>query len=195
MNCRFEKRERSFLSTLPMISDQSRPWSFPDVIRHLRSNLRHKVIHISTSFEKIDHRPIEPEETLALTESAVMETALLADDRDTAIAAIETLKAEVLRSIDRVLEIKGNTNSAVEEFDEEHCIDFYAEVKKFEIEMIRQALIKVAGNQRAAAQLLGLKHTTLNNKVKLYKIPVHLIAAQRKVRELRRLVLPGQFEQ
>ena len=135
----------------------------------------------------MSHDKIEPEESLALTELPAMETLLLADERDTAIAAIETLKAEVLRSIDRVLEIEANTHSPIQEVDEEHGIDFYEEVKKFEIEMIRQALIKVEGNQRAAAQLLGLKHTTLNNKVKLYKIPVHLIAAGRKVRELRRL--------
>jgi DNA-binding NtrC family response regulator len=36
--------------------------------------------------------------------------------------------------------------------------------------VIRAALEKTGGNQARAARLLGIKHTTLNAKIKRYKI-------------------------
>jgi DNA-binding NtrC family response regulator len=44
------------------------------------------------------------------------------------------------------------------------------EVRQFEIDVIRTALEKTRGNQARAARLLGIKHTTLNAKIKRYKI-------------------------
>lgn len=44
------------------------------------------------------------------------------------------------------------------------------EVKRFEIALIRAALVKTQGNQAQAARLLGVKHTTLNWKVKRYQL-------------------------
>jgi DNA-binding NtrC family response regulator len=49
-------------------------------------------------------------------------------------------------------------------------LDFYDEVSRFEIELIRRALLRTAGNQRRAARLLNLKVTTLNSKIKYYNI-------------------------
>ena len=49
-------------------------------------------------------------------------------------------------------------------------VDFYAEVQRFEIALIRRALSESEGNQARAAQLLGLRATTLNSKIKLYNI-------------------------
>jgi DNA-binding NtrC family response regulator len=43
------------------------------------------------------------------------------------------------------------------------------EVKRFEIALIRVALVKTKGNQARAAGLLGIKHTTLNSKIKRYQ--------------------------
>ena len=40
------------------------------------------------------------------------------------------------------------------------------EVARFESDLIRQALQRTHGNQRRAAQLLGVKVTTLNCKIK-----------------------------
>ena len=90
---------------------------------------------------------------------------------------IESLKTEVMRSIARVLEFKANNQSYSVDFDGQHGVKFYDEVMKFEIELLTQALTHVGGNQRAAARLLGLKTTTLNSKVKLYKLKVDFIAA------------------
>jgi len=44
------------------------------------------------------------------------------------------------------------------------------EVRRFETELIRTALERTGGNQARAARLLGVKHTTLNAKIKRYRI-------------------------
>jgi transcriptional regulator with GAF, ATPase, and Fis domain len=49
-------------------------------------------------------------------------------------------------------------------------VDFYAEVRRFEIGLIVKALKRVDGSQLKAARLLNMKTTTLNSKVKLYGI-------------------------
>ena len=54
----------------------------------------------------------------------------------------------------------------------ERGINLYDEVSRFEIELIRCALHHTGGHQVKAARLLGLKTTTLNNKIKQYKIPI-----------------------
>ena len=46
----------------------------------------------------------------------------------------------------------------------------HEEVQRYEIELIRQALHRTRGNQRRAAQLLGVKVTTLNCKIKRFGI-------------------------
>lgn len=51
-----------------------------------------------------------------------------------------------------------------------NAIDLQAEVRRFETELIRSALIHTGGRQRQAARLLGTKVTTLNTKIKRYKI-------------------------
>lgn len=49
-------------------------------------------------------------------------------------------------------------------------IDFYNEVQRFEVGLIKRALEETAGNQARAAKLLHIKPTTLNSKIKLYQI-------------------------
>jgi transcriptional regulator with GAF, ATPase, and Fis domain len=51
-----------------------------------------------------------------------------------------------------------------------HGINFYNEVRRFETSLILGALKRTKGNQRHAATLLGLKPTTLNAKIKTYRI-------------------------
>ena len=53
----------------------------------------------------------------------------------------------------------------------ERSLSLEDEVKRFEIALIRAALVKTKGNQARAARLLGVKHTTLNSKIKRYQIP------------------------
>ena len=49
-------------------------------------------------------------------------------------------------------------------------IDFYDEVQRFESGLIRLALDHTGGHQARAADLLHIKPTTLNSKIKLYGI-------------------------
>src|SRR5215203_3342603 len=51
-------------------------------------------------------------------------------------------------------------------------ISFYDEVQRFETHLIKMALAETGGNQAKAARLLGIKATTLNSKIKLFKIDV-----------------------
>ena len=52
----------------------------------------------------------------------------------------------------------------------ERGIDFYDEVRRFEIELIQSALRHTSGVQTEAATLLGLKPTTLHAKLKQYQL-------------------------
>jgi transcriptional regulator with GAF, ATPase, and Fis domain len=52
----------------------------------------------------------------------------------------------------------------------ENGFDFYDEVSRFEIDLIKRALIQTGGHQVKAAKLLNLKVTTLNSKIKHYQI-------------------------
>ena len=45
-----------------------------------------------------------------------------------------------------------------------------AEVRRFEIDLIRRALDQTGGHQSRAARLLGMNPTTLNSKIKTYNI-------------------------
>lgn len=74
------------------------------------------------------------------------------------------LRVEV-RSLVRSVMIVGYPNVAA-------GIDFYEEVRRFEISLIRGALVRSGGQQRGAAILLGLGATTLNAKIKQYEIKV-----------------------
>jgi DNA-binding NtrC family response regulator len=49
-------------------------------------------------------------------------------------------------------------------------VDFFAEVSRFEVQMITQALRLARGSQVKAARLLGLNPTTLNSKIKTLNI-------------------------
>ena len=66
--------------------------------------------------------------------------------------------------------------SAYESLSDQHLIEFSdsfslpEHLEQYEIKIIRYALQLTGGNQRAAARLLGLNYTTLNNKVKRYEL-------------------------
>jgi len=51
-------------------------------------------------------------------------------------------------------------------------VDFYSEVERFEVSLIKNALRRSGGSQVKAARLLNLKTTTLNAKIKNLNVPV-----------------------
>ena len=78
------------------------------------------------------------------------------------IAAVKQLTIRLLREVQSLRGVEVRSLGA--------GVDFYAEVSRFEIDLIKCALLQTAGHQRQAARLLNLKVTTLNSKIKHYNI-------------------------
>ena len=68
------------------------------------------------------------------------------------------------------LTLLREVESLEEQDDSSGPLNLQSEVHRFEAEMIRSALIRTGGRQRRAARLLGMKTTTLNSKIKRYRI-------------------------
>ena len=88
---------------------------------------------------------------------------------------VEAVTYQVLKNVAQALISEGaalarEPASVAEPPDAPAEMSFYEEVRRFEIGLITRALRRAQGNQRAAAQLLGLKATTLNAKMKRYQM-------------------------
>lgn len=87
------------------------------------------------------------------------------DEQENARNNISKLKELTLRLLREVHSI-----SEVHQFSFDRGLDFYDEVSRFEVDLIKRALLQTAGHQGRAAKLLNLKVTTLNSKIKHYNI-------------------------
>jgi DNA-binding NtrC family response regulator len=92
------------------------------------------------------------------------------DDDNESIARIESAKTEVLKTVAYTLlrQVYGITE--LRHVDVQLGVNFYEEVRRFEISLIKQALFHTNGKQAAAASLLKLNATTLHSKIKFYGI-------------------------
>lgn len=86
---------------------------------------------------------------------------------------VSALASMLLREIGRIratVEPEGSFENAIAELasgpNGDGRIDFYKEIERYEIELIKNALELAGGSQKRAAQLLGLNPTTLNAKIK-----------------------------
>ena len=97
-------------------------------------------------------------------------------ERAVVIAATDEITVECLRpevrSPELVLERMTEAEGASGDIDIARGVNFYDEVKRFEIDLIRRALEQTGGHKSRAARLLGLNATTLNSKIKGYHIQV-----------------------
>jgi DNA-binding protein Fis len=84
-------------------------------------------------------------------------------------------KTKTLKQLALKLLLEVQTLTEVTTLDVRNGIDFYEEVKRFEVELIQRALSFTGGNQVRAAGLLNLKVTTLNSKIKHYDINTDVI--------------------
>ena len=66
----------------------------------------------------------------------------------------------------------ADTSATIVTLDTNSTIDFYEEVRRFEVRLITRALGLAGGSQVRAALLLGLEANTLNYKVKTYGLAV-----------------------
>jgi transcriptional regulator with GAF, ATPase, and Fis domain len=78
------------------------------------------------------------------------------------VTTLKELVLRLLREVQCIAEVNALTI--------ESGFDFYDEVSRFEIDLIRRALLQTGGHQVRAAKLLNLKVTTLNSKIKHYNI-------------------------
>ncbi len=107
---------------------------------------------------------------LATNKLEEVENASFALLKQNSLEALETLSLLVMREIE-VLKV------AQASFSFEHLspkISFEDAVQNFEISLIRNALVHSNGSQTKASELLGIKLTTLNQKIKRYGIRLGL---------------------
>ncbi len=90
--------------------------------------------------------------------------------KQNSLESLENLSLMLVREIE-VLKV-AQTNFRFK--DKNQKVSFENVVKNFEISLIRNALIQSNGNQLRAAELLELKPTTLNAKIKRYGIKLGL---------------------
>jgi transcriptional regulator with GAF, ATPase, and Fis domain len=85
------------------------------------------------------------------------------------ITTVKQLAIRLLREVQSIREVEVRSLG--------EGVDFYEEVSRFEIDLIKCALLQTAGHQRQAARLLKLKVTTLNSKIKHYNISLNAYAS------------------
>lgn len=78
------------------------------------------------------------------------------------VEVLKDLAQALIREIDRLRHAQLP--------DVELGVNFYEEVERFEVNLIRSALERTGGHQTRAARLLGINVTTLNHKIKRFKI-------------------------
>ncbi|MEP6925466.1 MAG: helix-turn-helix domain-containing protein [Pyrinomonadaceae bacterium] len=93
--------------------------------------------------------------------------------RNSDVKSLEAIALLLLREVDL---LKRKQFSIDDEVMTEK-IHLHEEVAKFEINLICEALIRAKGKQTEAAELLGIKLTTLNVKIKRFKINIDALLA------------------
>ena len=87
---------------------------------------------------------------------------LLRDEAfESRLSSLRDVAVELLNAVDY---LKQTTSTS------DQRLNLEDEVRKFESDLIRAALVRTGGNQARAARLLGVKHTTLNAKIKRYQL-------------------------
>jgi DNA-binding NtrC family response regulator len=64
----------------------------------------------------------------------------------------------------------AESSAAVDNLNVRSGVNFFDEVRRFEMRLIARALELTGGNQARAARMLGLGTTTLNYKIKSYEM-------------------------
>ncbi|SRR6266540_1257903 len=88
---------------------------------------------------------------------------------------IELVKTEVLKTVAYTLLRQVYGVPEPQKLDVQQGVNFYEEVRRFEVSLIKQALLYTNGKQTAAASLLKLNVTTLHSKIKFYGIEVRAV--------------------
>lgn len=103
--------------------------------------------------------------------------------------SIKNLRELTLRLL-REVQSMGEVHTV----DLESGLDFYSEVSRFEVDLIKRALLQTAGHQGRAAKLLNLKVTTLNSKIKHYNLSLSGFAEGYPLVQAREIVSSQQAQ-
>jgi len=99
-------------------------------------------------------------------ENIIERAVVIAPTDEITVDCLTTEVRDPQAALERIRETEGTSA----DIDIARGVNFYDEVKKFEIDLIRRALDQTGGHQSRAARLLGLNATTLNSKIKTYNI-------------------------
>jgi DNA-binding NtrC family response regulator len=92
-----------------------------------------------------------------------------AADRLTRIRDLASSLLDEAESLDHENSL-AETVATVENLNLKSGVDFFEEVRRFEMKLIARAMELTGGNQARAARILGLGTTTLNYKIKSYEM-------------------------
>lgn len=90
-------------------------------------------------------------------------------------AAIINNRVEALKTLSNSLLLELEALRVKEDLRVAEKIDLAGEVERLQIDLIRMALLRTGGRQRAAARLLNVKPTTLHAKIKRFGLEVNVI--------------------
>jgi len=96
------------------------------------------------------------------THAAQASNLLREEALDSRLSSLREVVLDLLNAVESI--------SKTEPPNAERKLRLRDEVQRFEADLIRAALVRSGGNQARAARHLGIKHTTLNAKIKRYKI-------------------------
>ena len=83
---------------------------------------------------------------------------------------IERLEQLVMALLDQVIALRRSVPRTDAAREAVYGFNLAEEVRRFEANIIRDALLQTGGHQSRAARLLGIKPTTLNEKIKRFEI-------------------------
>ncbi|MBC7901391.1 MAG: hypothetical protein H7070_15210 [Saprospiraceae bacterium] len=92
-------------------------------------------------------------------------------------AAIMNNRVEALKALSNSLLSELEALRTSEYRDQAEKIDLANEVERFQVDLIRTALLRTGGRQRAAARLLNVKATTLHAKIRRYGLEANVVGS------------------
>jgi PAS domain S-box-containing protein len=148
------------LSLVPLAGDDGKPHGVGAL-----------VLDVSHKYPLPDTAPSNPQLNWVSAEQIALSGQSEANKFNNRIKVLKDVSLALSAAAD-VLE-QARTSDVSHRLDVENGIDFNGEVRRFEINLIQRALKESGGNQKKAARLLNLKHTTLHTKIKRYGLPSH----------------------
>jgi transcriptional regulator with GAF, ATPase, and Fis domain len=89
------------------------------------------------------------------------------------LEALRVLSTSILREVEALKKARNNILP--------QKINLAEEVQRYEMDLIRCALLRTGGRQRQAARLLNVKVTTLNAKIKRYGISINSVSQENEM--------------